>query len=77
MVYVYQGTKKPCSYLIFYQGLSWVYSGFLFGLRVLSIVSIFLGQKKNMCVYGHPTDPNFCYRPYEFLHRIRITIFVV
>ena len=19
-----------------------------------------LGQKKNMCVYGHPTYPNFC-----------------
>ena len=18
------------------------------------------GHKKNMCVYGHPTDPNFC-----------------
>ena len=34
-------------------------------------------KKKNMCVYSHPTDPNFCYQPYEFLHRIRITIFVV
>jgi len=44
-------------------------------------------KKKNTCVYGHPTDPNlffqqlfdtnFCQRPYLFLHRIRITIFVV
>ena len=32
--------------------------------------------KKNMCVYGHPIDPNFCYQPYQFLHRIRITIFI-
>jgi hypothetical protein len=38
---------------------------------------VWLGQKKKMCVYGHPTYPTFCWRPYAFLHRIRITIFVV
>ena len=33
--------------------------------------------QKNMCVYSHTTDPNFCQQPYQFLHRIRKTIFVV
>ena len=31
-------------------------------------------KKKYVC---HPTVPNFCQRPYKFLHRIQITIFVV
>ena len=26
----------------------------------IQVVILFIKQKKNMCVYGHPTDPNFC-----------------
>jgi hypothetical protein len=26
----------------------------------LNVLSIPLGLKKKMCIYGHPTDPNFC-----------------
>ena len=39
--------------------------------------SFVMRSQKKMCIYGHPTNPNFCQRPYQFLHRIRIIIFVV
>jgi hypothetical protein len=32
-----------------------IYRHVVFPLPVLV-----LGQKKNKCVHGHPTDPNFC-----------------
>jgi hypothetical protein len=51
--------------------------GKLLSKCIWCIFCINIRPKKNMCVYGHPTDSNFCWQPYEFLHRIRITIFVV
>jgi hypothetical protein len=31
-----------------------------YDLHVQSNLALIWGQKKNMCVYGHPTYPNFC-----------------
>jgi hypothetical protein len=51
--------------------------GGLYNFTKIFLTNTSIRPKKYMCVYGHPTDPNFCWRLYQFLHRMWITIFVV